>query len=221
MECVGAECTLSAMTRPLAVALALATLAAPSAAHAASLTTKPAKPCYRSGETVNFVGSGFTPSSSANLTRDGVFVSPIPTDASGQFDASLRLVQDQGTQARTYTATDAGNTSLSASVPVTVSPVAVRLKPSTGRVSRRFRIRAQGFTTGRTLWAHIVHRSSKRHVRVGRLTGACRNLRARRRLLRPNARLGRHRIQFDTFRRYKRDRPVKATYTIRVVRGGR
>ena len=68
------------MTRPLAVAVTLATLAAPSAAHAASLTTDPAKPCYRSAETVNFVGSGFTPSSTANLTRDGVFVSPIPTD---------------------------------------------------------------------------------------------------------------------------------------------
>jgi hypothetical protein len=207
------------MTRPLAVAVTLAALAAPSAAHAASLTTDPAKPCYRSGESVNFVGSGFTPSSTANLTRDGVFVSPIPTDGTGQFNASLRLQQDSGTQIRTYTATDANNPTLSASVPVTVSAVGVALSPRTGSVSRRFRIRARGFTTGETLWAHIVHRRAKRHVKVGRLRGACHNLRTRMRLLTQNARLGRHRIQFDTFRRYKRDRAVKTAYTIRVVRG--
>jgi hypothetical protein len=207
------------MTRPLAVAVTLAALAAPSAAHAASLTTDPAKPCYRSGESVNFVGSGFTPSSTANLTRDGVFVSPIPTDGTGQFNASLRLQQDSGTQIRTYTATDANNPTLSASVPVTVSAVGVALSPRTGSVSRRFRIRARGFPTGETLWAHIVHRRAKRHVKVGRLRGACHNLRTRMRLLTQNARLGRHRIQFDTFRRYKRDRAVKTAYTIRVVRG--
>jgi hypothetical protein len=209
------------MTRPLAVAVAVASLAAPAAAQAASLTTEPAKPCYRSAETISFLGSGFTPLGTANLTRDGVFVSPIPTDATGQFNASLKLQQDQGTQIRTYTATDANNPSLSASVPVTVSAVGVGLSPRTGSVSRRFRIRARGFTTGDTLWAHIVHRRSKRLVKVGALTGACHNLRARMRLLTQNARVGRHRIQFDTFRKYKRDRAVKTTYTIRVVQGDR
>jgi hypothetical protein len=207
------------MTRPLAVAITVATLALPSAAHAASLTTKPAKPCYRSGETVDFVGSGFTPSSTANLTRDGTFISPIPTDGTGQFDASLRLQQDEGAQTRTYTATDASNPTLSASAPVTVSAVGVRLTPRTGSVSRRFRISARGFTTGDTLWAHVVHLRSRRHVKVGELRGPCHTLRTRRRLLSQRARFGRHRIQFDTFRRYRRDRLVKATYTIRVVRG--
>jgi hypothetical protein len=208
------------MTRPLAVAVAVATLVAPSAAHAASLTTQPLKSCYRDGETVHFVGSGFTPLSTANLARDGTFVSPIPIDGTGQFDAALGLVQEQGAQTRTYTATDANNPSLSASAPVTVSAVAFRLSPSTGSVSRRFRIRVRGFTTGRTLWAHILHNDSQRHLKIGRLTGRCYNLSARRRLLPRNARLGRHRIQFDTFRRYRRDRAVKATYSIRVVGGG-
>jgi hypothetical protein len=209
------------MTRSLAVAVALATLAAPSAAHAASLTTKPAKPCYRSGETVHFLGAGFTPSSSANLSRDGVFVSPIPTDASGQFDAGLKLLQDTGRQDRTYTATDGGTAGLSASVPVTVSAVGIGLAPNGGPVSRRFRIRARGFTTGKTLWAHVVHKRSKRLLKIGRLTGACHNLQARRRLLSRNARFGRYRIQFDTFRRYKATRKVKRFFTINVVRGGR
>ena len=211
------------MTRPLAVAVTLATLAAPSAAHAASLTTDPAKPCYRTKESVSFVGSGFMPSSTANLTRDGVFVAPIPTDITGQFNAGLRLTQDTGTSIRTYTATDANNPALTASGPVTVTAWGVSLSPRNGSVSRRFRIHARGFTTGDTLWAHIVHRrsNSKRHVMVGALKGDCHNLRARMRLLPRNARFGRHRIQFDTFRRYSPDRPIKTVYTIRVVRGGR
>jgi len=202
--------------------MVLAALAAPSAAQAASLTTQPAKPCYRSGETVHFLGDGFSPSpGSVNLTRDGVFVSPIFTDAAGRFDAGLRLLQDQRRQQRTYTATDSSNGSLSASVPVIVSPVGVKLSPDTGPVSRRFRIRAQGFTTGSTLWAHVIHKRSKRHLRIGQLKGACKDLRARRRLMRKNAAFGLHRIQFDTFRRYRAKRAVKTTFTIRVVRGAR
>ena len=209
------------MTRPLAVAVAIATMATPSVAHAASLTTKPAKSCYRSGETVHFIGADFTPSNLVNLSRDNIFVASIPADGAGRFDASLRLLQDQPKQERTYTATDSTNPGLSASVPVTVSPVGVNLSPGTGPVSRRFRIRARGFTTGRTLWAHVIHKRSKRHLRIGRLKGACHELRARRRLLGRNAGFGRHRIQFDTFRRYRANRAVKTPYTIRVVRGGR
>jgi hypothetical protein len=221
MVAVGAECTLSRMARPLAVAITLATLALPSTTHAASLTTKPAKPCYRSGETVSFLGSGFTPSSSANLTRDGTFMQPIPTDGTGQFDAELGLRLDQGVQRRTYTATDVSDPTVSASAPVTVSAVGVALSPTTGSVSRRFRIRARGFTTGDILWAHIVHEGAKRHVKIGALRGDCHNLRTRRRLLSQRARLRRHRIQFDTFRRYRRGRAVKAVYTISVVQGDR
>ena len=104
---------------------------------------------------------------------------------------------------------------------MTVSAVGVRLSPTTGSVSRRFRIRARGFTTGDILWAHIVHGARSAPSRSATLKGACHTLRTRRRLLTQRARLGRHRIQFDTFRRYKRDRPVKATYTIRVVQGDR
>jgi len=209
------------MTRPLAVAVAIATIAAPSVAHAASLTTIPAKRCYRSGETVGFMGDGFSAGSSVNLTRGSTLISAIPADAAGRFDAPLRLSIDRGRQERTYTATDASDPGLSASASVTVSAVGVKLFPGTGPVSRRFRIRARGFTTGRTLWAHVIYKRSKRHLRIGRLRGACHDLRARRRLLPTNAGLGRHRIQFDTFRRYRATRAVKTSYSIRVVRGDR
>ena len=221
MECVGAECTLSAMTRLLAAAVAIAALAAPAVAHGASLTTNPAKSCYRSGETLHFIGDAFTPSNMVNLTRDGVLISQFPADAAGRFDVSLRFILDQRSQERTYMASDSTNPGLSASAPVTVSAVRVDLSPENGPASRRFRVRARGFTTGRTLWAHVIHKNSRRHVRIGRLKGACHNLSVRRRLLRKTARLGKHRVQFDTFRRYKANRAVKKTYSIRVVPGDR
>jgi hypothetical protein len=209
------------MTRPLAVAVAVAALAAPSVAHAASLTTNPTKSCYRSGEELHFIGDDFTPSNQVSLTRDGTLISQFAADAAGRFDVSLRFILDQHSERRTYMAADSTNPGLSASVPVMVSSVGVDLSPRNGPASRRFRIRARGFTTGRTLWAHVIHKKSKRHVRIGRLKGACHNLSVRRRLLSRTARLGQHRIQFDTFRRYRANRPVKKTFSIRVVRGGR
>ena len=137
------------------------------------------------------------------------------------FDAELRLLQDQGRQVRTYTAANSGTQGPSASKQMTVSAVGVGLSPKNGPVSRRFRIKATGFTTGKVLWAHVVHKRSKRHLKIGRLRGACHDLRTRRRLLPKHARFGKHRIQFDTFRRYRADRPVKTTFRISVVRGGR
>jgi hypothetical protein len=209
------------MTRPLAIAVAIATLAAPSAARAASLTPIPEKPCYRSGEKLHILGEGFTASNQVNLSRDGVPVSQVPADPGGRFDASLKLLQDNGSQRRTYTATDSADQGLSASVPLLVSAVRVNLSPSSGPASRRFRVRARGFTTGRTLWAHVIHKGSTRRLKIGRLKGACHVLRTRKRLLSRNARLGVHQVQFDTFRRYRANRAVKLGYTIRVVRGGR
>lgn len=206
------------MTRPLAVAAGVAALAAPAGASAASLTILPEKPCYSHGETVNLIGSGFGPSGSATITRDGALVGPLYTDALGAFNGELRLAQNSGRQTKTYTATDDVTPTLTASDQITVSAVRVGLKPTNGPPGRVMTITARGFTTGRTLWAHVLHAKSKRHLKIGRLSGACGGLKARRRLLPRDARLGIHRIQFDTFRRYKRDRAVQDSSTIAVSR---
>jgi hypothetical protein len=207
------------MTRSLAVGVVALALAAPSAASAAELTVSPQKPCYSAGESVNLIGSAFTPSSTVSITRDGTLVGPLDTDASGAFNGVLTLSQPRGRQAKTYTATDGSDRSLTATALITVSSVGVSLRPTTGNPGRRLRIRARGFTTGRTLWAHVLRGRSKRHLKVGRLKGACGRLAVRRRLLSRNARLGVYTIQFDTFRRYDPDRPVRDRYTITVRRG--
>jgi len=204
------------MTRSLAVVAGVAALAVPSAASAASLTVAPQKRCYGSGESVNLLGAGFTPSASANITRDDALLGALNTDAAGAFNGVLTLAQNSGRQTKTYTATDTTTPTLTASAQITVSSVRVRLKPANGAPGRRMTITAHGFTTGRTLWAHVLHGSSKRNLKVGALSGACGNLKTRRRLLPRDAALGVHAIQFDTFRRYSPRRPVRDRYTITV-----
>jgi hypothetical protein len=207
------------MTRSLAVVAGAAALALPSSASAAELTVSPQKRCYSSGESVNLLGTGFSPLGSATITRDGSLVGSLNTDGNGAFNGILTVAQNRGRQTKTYTATDGSDSSLTASTPITVSSVRVGLTPASGPPGRILRITARGFTTGRTLWAHVTRGRRTRNLRIGRLRGACGNLRVRRRLLSRNAALGVHTIQFDTFRRYNSRRPVRDRYTITVTRG--
>ena len=207
------------MTRSLAVAAGLMALAAPASASAATLTVTPEKRCYSHGESVNLIGSGFTPGTDASITRDGSLLGSLPTDALGAFNGVLTLAQPNGQRMKTYTAADGTSPTLTASDQITVSAVRVGLRPGNGAPGRVMSINARGFTTGRTLWAHIVKGKRKRHIRLGRLEGACGRLETRRRLLKPSAALGVHTIQFDTFRRYRRGRAVRDVASIQVTRG--
>jgi hypothetical protein len=205
------------MTRSLAVVAGVAALAVPASASGAELKVSPQKPCYGSGESVNLLGTGFTPLTSANITRNGSLVGALNTDANGAFNGVLTLREYTRRRTRTYTATDGASSTLTASTQITVSPVVVGLKPATGAPGRLMTITARGFTTGNTLWAHVTRGKSTRTVKIGRLSGACGGLKTRKRLLPQNAALGVHTIQFDTFRRYSRKQPVRDRYTITVT----
>jgi hypothetical protein len=207
------------MTRSLAVAAGLVALAVPGSASAATLTVMPEKRCYSHGESVNLLGTDFTPGANASIIRDGSLLGSLPTDALGAFNGVLRLAQPNGRRTKTYTAADGVNSTLTASDQITVSAVRVGLRPHDGAPGRVMRIKARGFTTGRTLWAHIMKGKRKRHIRLGRLKGACGRLETRRRLLKPTAALGVHTIQFDTFRRYRAGRAVRDIASIEVTRG--
>jgi hypothetical protein len=207
------------MTRSLAVVAGLVALAAPSAASAASLNVSPQKRCYSSGETVDLMGSDFSPLGSASVTRDGTALGSLSTNSAGAFTGKLTVAQNTGKRTKTYTATDDANSSLTASVQITVSAVRVALSPANGAPGRRMSVKASGFTTGKTLWAHVTKGRSKRTMKIGRLSGACGGLKARKRLLPRNAKVGVYTIQFDTFRKYNRKQPVNDRYTVTVSRG--
>jgi hypothetical protein len=207
------------MTRSLAVAAGLVALALPATASAASLGVTPQKRCYSSGETVNLLGADFSPLGAASISRDGTNLGSLNTDANGAFIGELTVAQTSGKRTKTYTATDEAVSTLTASLQITVSAVRVDLSPVSGAPGRRMSIKARGFTTGKTLWAHVTKGKSKRTLKIGRLSGACGGLKTRRRLLTRNARFGLHTIQFDTFRRYNPKQPVRYRYTIDVTRG--
>jgi hypothetical protein len=207
------------MTRSLAVAAGLVVLAAPATASAASLDIAPVKRCYSSGESVNLMGTGFSPLGTASVTRDGSPLGSLRTDANGAFNGILTLAQTSGKRTKTYTASDDAVPTLTASRQITVSAVRVDLSPSDGSPGRRMSIKASGFATGKTLWAHVTKGRSKRTVKVGALSGACGGLKTRKRLLPRDAALGLHTIQFDTFRRYDPKQAVRYRYTIDVRRG--
>jgi hypothetical protein len=206
------------MTRSLAVSVGIAVLALPATASAApALSVSPQKRCFSSGESVNRLASGYSPFATASVSRDGELLRSLSTDGNGAFNGVLTLGLESGRETRTYTATDDLNSALTASVQMVVSSVRVRLDPEEGTPGRLLTIRAHGFTTGETLWAHVIRGKSRRHIRLGRLHGACGKLKTRKRLLKRNSRFGVHTIQFDTFRRYKRNRPVNDRYTITVA----
>jgi hypothetical protein len=207
------------MTRSLAVAAGLVALAAPATASAASLDVSPKKRCYSSGETVSLIGADFSPLGSASITRDGTALGTLQSNATGGFTGMLTVAQTSGKRTKTYTATDDAVSTLSASTQITVSAVRVDLSPADGAPGRRMSIKASGFSTGKTLWAHVTKGRSKRTLKVGSLSGACGGLKARKRLLPRNAALGLHTIQFDTFRRYDPKQAVRYRYTVDVRRG--
>ena len=105
------------MPRSLAVAAGLVVLAAPASASAAELTVNPQKRCYSSGETVNLIGSGFSPLGSATVTRDGSPLGSLSTDGNGAFNGTINYGAMKTALSRGYevSSTDTGHTGGSAS----------------------------------------------------------------------------------------------------------
>jgi hypothetical protein len=193
-----------------------ASLAAPAAAQAAALTANPLKPCYRAGEVVALGGSGFTPNANVQINSDGRVRGSATTDAAGSFSGTLQLGIPSGERLKTYSAIDTSNTANQASLQLRVSRLNVSVRPQQGQPGRVLRVGARGFTTGRTLYAHIVRGRYRRNVRIGRLKGACGKLTARKRIFRRSTRIGTYLVQFDTRRRYSRRTAVRYRFTVPV-----
>ena len=208
--------------RLTALAIAATGLTVPATASAAELTVEPEQPCYGSGQSVNLLGTGFSPNltSGVAITRDGVSIGGLSTDATGAFNGSLRLGQRNGRRTSTYTATDTSNPTLTALTQITVSEADVGLRPKSGAPGRRVRIKAVGFTLngGRRLWAHVTRNNRTRHLAIGKLGGACKSLTKKRRLLPRSAPVGVYIVQFDAFRKYRPRRPQSVGFTITVRR---
>jgi hypothetical protein len=218
------------MKLPVAVvaATAFALVAAP-AAGAATLRVDPDLPCYRETQTVFLPGSGFTPGARIDFSRDGMALSvdpPIVADAAGGINATLTLPGLlEGQDRLTYLATDSANPANTAQVTPLVSATDVQMSPQQGRPERLLTIGARGFFGGRQLYAHVVRSGrgarAARTLRIGRVRGVCKKVRAKRRLFRAGVAAGTYRVQFDTYPRYRRSRGIKSIFRVTIVRRGR
>jgi hypothetical protein len=191
-------------------------LAAPAAASAATITVEPVDPCYREQQTVFLTAQGYTPSGFVDFTRDGRLIEQLQADATGAISGNLTLPGLlSGQQQLTYVATDTSDGSITAQVSLLTTATDVTVKPAGGAPHRLLTIRGRGFFGGRTVWAHVVRlgrgarASAARTVRIGRVRGACKKVKAKRRLFQPGAAPGRYRVQFDTFRRFRPNRKVE------------
>ena len=199
-------------------------LPAPAAAQA-TLAVDPVAPCYREQSTVHLPGTGFTQNGPVVFSRGGNPVGePILADPSGALFAQLILPGlVSGQQQLTYVATDSTNPALTSQVTLLVTATDVVLRPEGGAPHRLLTIRARGFFgSGDTLYAHVIRTGKRsgavRNLRVGPITGACRTVEARKRLFSRGTNPGKYRVQFDTFRRYKRSRKVKTDFSVTVFR---
>ncbi len=212
-------------TTTTAAMLAMGVMGAPAEVNAADLDVRPAKPCYGAGDRVSLVGSGFTPSRSVNVLRDGKLlnrrngkIQPILTDSTGRI-AVVATVPDlnRPVQTSTYTAVDRADRANRASVRVRLSDLAVSIRPDDAAANRPRRIRARGFTArGKTLYGHVVRGKTRRTFRVARLRGGCRTASGVRRLFGRNAARGTYRVQFDTSKRYRPSRVQRIRFSIRI-----
>jgi hypothetical protein len=205
--------------RPLiaSVAVAIAAVAAPAAASAATLSVDPDRRCYRELDTVFLMAEGYTPNGFVDFTRDGQLVERLQADSSGAISGDLTLPGlITGQRDLTYVGQDVADAARRAEVTLLASATDVRVSPERGAPNRRLNINGRGFFgRNRVVWAHVVRQGPgasarrARSIRIGRVKGACRRIRARKRLFRRNPRPGRYRVQFDLFREYKPNRRVQ------------
>ncbi len=207
----------------LLTVVAVALTASP--AQAATLIAN--KQCYREGDAsdpVRFLGGPFTPNGNVNVTRDGIPIltqegRPLRANAAGIVAGILTrapIIDPVKERPFTLVATDAANPALTGTLTRLVSQLDVTVRPPGGRPATRRRINARGFTGGGTLYAHVVRGRSRRNVRIGRLTGPCGTLTARKRLFRKGARVGTYRVQFDASRGYSPRTYPQQTFRVRI-----
>lgn len=204
------------LTLPITVALLL--VASP--ANAATLNAN--KQCYREADDkdpVIFGGGPYSPNGTVNVTRDGIPIGTLQANPQGVISGILtRPPTIDPTKQRPFTivATDAANPALTGTLTRLVSQLDVTVRPTGGRPAVRRRITARGFTSGPTLYAHVVRGRKVRNVRIGALSGPCGTLRARKRVFRKGTKNGTYRVQFDTSRRYARSTYPSLTFRVRI-----
>ena len=194
----------------------------PAVSSAATLDA--GKSCYFNNTQARLSGSGFAPDSPITFTANGNRISAsVTSDAAGDF-----LIQYEPRRTRTerkvvIRATDTEDTSASVTIHVTRKR-RVTADPAQADNVRTWEavLKLFGFGHGR---AYIHYRNPKgtlkKTVRIGRLRGPCGRLKTDKRRVMPfdNPAFGLWHLQFDTHRRFDKDRTRKRVIPVKVYRG--
>jgi hypothetical protein len=189
-------------------------LAVPAAAASAAPTLEPLSPCYASAgseetqrEAVPIRGSGFSPGAVVDILIDGQRVdTTAQVDVFGKLTGSVPApYQKTGERPFTITVVETKAPTVTASVSSRVTNLAVTLRPSRAKPSRRVRYRGRGFMNDAPVFAHYVFNGKVRKtVRLARRsTGPCGTFSVKRRQIpidRP--RTGEWLVQVDQRRDY-------------------
>lgn len=212
------------MTRPLAfaVTLAVALVAAPAAASAASLSTDTR--CYQETQEVVLNGTGYAPLATINVSLGDKPLGTAAADANGSFQRKFstpELPAGQREAVYVLTATDQVNT---ASTRYRSTKVFADFSPGAGNPRRlRVRFSVAGFGLARpqaSVYLHYVRRSTgqvRRTIRLGTTRGTCGVIRRTklRRLFPFAPAPGTWILQFDTVARYERATSRRTTPWVR------
>jgi hypothetical protein len=211
------EGTLLKLRIALAPPLVVLALVVPATASAAMLSVD--KRCYGPGDAISFTGTGFTPNNQAALSVSGQQLGFAAVNPIGEFEAkAVAPIIRAKRRTDIYTATDQANLALTASAPVQLSSLNVKVTPKNGDPAKRKKIVARGFTTGKVLWAHVRRSGKARNVKIGKLKGACKTIDKKRQIFPSDAATGVYTVQFDTKRNYSANTRPNITFLVTVFR---
>jgi len=197
-------------------------LAAPSGAAAATLDANSS--CYFNNHLARLVGSGFAPDSPITFTVNGRALNETATSTpAGDVQVKYDPPHTRRERKLVIRATDSEGTSAGTTIFVSRRR-GVRADPKSTNNVRTWRAVFQlfGFGQGKA-FIHYVDPDGdmRKTVKLGRLEGPCGRLETGERRVMPfdNPEFGLWRLQFDTRRRYDRDRANKRVIPVRVYRG--
>jgi hypothetical protein len=207
--------------RAALVSGAILSLAAPASASAAAISVLPQRSCYRSGQALILTGTGFSPGAGVEVTSNGARVATLGTNPQGAFTGVLTPALRSGETVKTYAATDQANPAISASIPLKVSALDVKVRPRSATPGRKLKLTARGFTNSKTLYAHVVRGRYRRTVRVGTLGGPCHTEESRKPVFSRSTSAGSYIVQFDGSKRYRKKTKVRVRFRVFVFRSSR
>ncbi len=211
------------MPRLVSLSLGVALLlVAPASSAAATLDA--GKSCYFNDSSARLSGSGFAPDSPITFTANGnVINQSVASDAAGDFLVDYEPRRTKTERKVVLRATDSEDTSASVTIFVTAKR-RVTADPKNAPNVRTWKavLKLFGFGRGR---AYIHYRNPKgklkKTVRLGRLRGPCGRLKTDKRRVMPfdDPAFGIWHLQFDTHRRFDKDRKRKRVIPVKVYRG--